>query len=606
MYAVYHGYDGLKAIASGINRKACSLSQYLRGIGYNQVNNDFLTRSEFTPARVYTALVKTLALERSVNFRYFKDGSIGISMDETTSDEDLNIIADIFTLACGKHSEKIEVFNHCGISEKFLRRERLMQLPLFSKYRSESEFMRYIKLLERKDYSLVHGMISLGSCTMKLNAAAEMMALTWPGFADMHPFVPAEQAKGYHVIFNELSAYLKKITGFDAVSFQPNSGAAGEYTGLLVIKKFLEASGQNYRDIVLIPSSAHSTHPASAAMAGMSIIIVNCDKEGNIDVDDLKKKAGENSDRLAAFMVTYPSTHGVFEPAIKEMTEIIHSYGGQVYMDGANMNAQVGLTNPAHIGADICHLNLHKTFAIPHGGGGPGAGPVLAASHLAPYLPKHPVVTTGGENGITAVSSSPFGSAGILVISHAFCLLMGGEGLTMATRMAILNANYLAARLNDIYQVLYKGANGMVGHEMILDCRKFKTTADVTETDIAKRLMDYGFHAPTLSFPVHGTLMVEPTESESLNELDRFVEAMASIYAEIMQVAVTGQKTDNPLKNAPHTERVIAGDVWDHPYSRWQAAFPVKYLESNKFWPSVSRIDDAYGDRNLLCTCQSE
>jgi glycine dehydrogenase len=462
--------------------------------------------------------------------------------------------------------------------------------------------MRYIKLLERKDYSLVHGMIPLGSCTMKLNAAVEMLPLSWPEFGNIHPFAPVDQALGYHQIFDELGDFLKSITGLKGISFQPNSGAAGEYAGLMVIRKYHQSINQSHRNIVLIPSSAHGTNPASAAMAGMKVVVVNCDDHGNIEIQDLKSKAEANKDNLAAFMVTYPSTHGVFESAIREMAFLIHQYGGQVYMDGANMNAQVGLTNPAAIGADVCHLNLHKTFAIPHGGGGPGVGPILVADHLMPFLPSHPVVKTGGAQGST-VASAPWGSAGILCISHAYCCLLGKEGLTLATKVAILNANYLAACLNDYFKVLYTGENGFVGHEMILDCRGFKANSDVTETDIAKRLMDYGFHAPTLSFPVHGTLMVEPTESEPLGELNRFAEALISIHKEIAEISESGNKTDNLLKNAPHTQLAVTATEWTHPYSRRQAAFPNEWCERNKFWPMISRVDDAFGDRNLVCSC---
>jgi glycine dehydrogenase len=438
---------------------------------------------------------------------------------------------------------------------------------------------------------------------MKLNAAVEMLPLSWPEFGNMHPFVPADQAEGYHRLFDELAGYLRALTGFAGVSFQPNSGAAGEYAGLMVIRKYLEHINQGHRNVVLIPSSAHGTNPASAVMAGFKVVVVNCDEKGNIQLDDMRTKATLHSNELAAFMVTYPSTHGVFESAIREMVSLVHHHGGQVYMDGANMNAQVGLTNPAIIGADVCHLNLHKTFAIPHGGGGPGAGPICVAEHLVPFLPSHTVVNPGSSTGMGAVASAPWGSAGILCISHAYCTLMGSEGLAYATKLAILNANYLAARLKPYYNVLYTGENGFVGHEMILDCRNFKSVSEVTETDIAKRLMDYGFHAPTLSFPVHGTLMVEPTESESLGELDRFAEAMISIYNEIQAVIAGGSKTDNPLRNAPHTQLVVTESEWTHPYTRQQAAFPDEWNKRNKFWPMVSRVDDAYGDRNLTCTC---
>jgi glycine dehydrogenase len=605
MYAVYHGADGLRETALRIHHAAGMLAEKLEAFGYRQLNRDFFDTLHIAlPDQLYAETIRVIALEREINFRYYADGTLGISLDETTSYADLNRIVEVFSVAIKKYIPPIE-----NLEEKFffnpafLRSGKYLQLEVFKRYHSETEMMRYIKKLERKDFSLTHSMISLGSCTMKLNAATEMMAMSWPEFGQIHPFVPLDQVEGYHQLFTELGKFLKVITGFEAVSFQPNSGAAGEYAGLLVIRKYHQSRGEGNRKIVLIPSSAHGTNPASAAMAGLEVVVVNCDEQGNIDLDDLKTKTALHKADLAAFMITYPSTHGVFESRVKEMVSIIHEAGGQVYMDGANMNAQVGLTSPSSIGADVCHLNLHKTFAIPHGGGGPGMGPIAVAGHLVEFLPSHPVVATGGINGTTAVASAPYGSASILTISHAYCCLLGGEGLAMATKVALLNANYIAARIKDFFHILYKGKNGFVAHEMILDCREFKAMAEITETDIAKRLMDYGFHAPTLSFPVHGTLMVEPTESESKQELDRFADALIAIWHEIKEITATGQLTDNQLKNAPHTQDVIASDSWDHPYSRYKAAFPLPWTAENKFWPGCSRVDDAYGDRNLICTC---
>ena len=475
--------------------------------------------------------------------------------------------------------------------------------PVFNSHHSEHEMLRYIKSLEAKDLSLCHSMIALGSCTMKLNATTEMVPVTWPEFSKMHPFAPTDQVGGYMQIFDELNRWLSEITGFAAMSLQPNAGAQGEYAGLMVIRAYHQDRGDIQRTVALIPSSAHGTNPASAAMAGMKIVIVKCDERGNIDVADLKAKAMEHADKLSCLMVTYPSTHGVFEESIIEICDIIHQYGGQVYMDGANMNAQVGLTSPAAIGADVCHLNLHKTFCIPHGGGGPGMGPIGVAKHLIPYLPGHPVVSIGGEKSIPAVSSAPWGSASILIISHAYIAMMGSEGLTNATKYAILNANYIKSRLEKYYPVLYSGSQGRCAHEMILDCRSFKNFG-IEVTDIAKRLMDYGFHAPTVSFPVAGTVMIEPTESEPKHELDRFCDAMIAIRSEISDVETgTLDKIDNPLKNAPHTSAVVTADEWSHPYSRQKAAFPLPYVASFKFWPSVGRVNDTHGDRTLICAC---
>jgi glycine dehydrogenase len=604
MYAVWHGPEGLKVIARRIHFQAALLASKLTGLGYRQDNTGFFdTLRIIPPQQGMDVEIRKNALDRQINFRYFADGSIGISVDETTTRTDLDRITEVFALAAGD-AERIPTGENAAVlGHEFLRTDGFMNLELFRRYRSETEMMRYIKLLERKDFSLTQGMIPLGSCTMKLNAAMEMLPLSWPELGNLHPFVPLDQAEGYHQLFYELAGFLKKITGLEEVSFQPNSGAAGEYAGLLVIRKYHESRNEAFRDVVLIPASAHGTNPASAAMAGYKVTVVACDDLGNIDLKDLEAKAEQHKAVLAAFMVTYPSTHGVFESAIRDMSAIVHKYGGQVYMDGANMNAQVGLTNPAAIGADVCHINLHKTFAIPHGGGGPGMGPILVAGHLVKFLPTHPVMESGGVEGMGAIASAPWGSASILAISHAYCSMLGGEGMTYATKIAILNANYLAACLKGYFKVLYSGETGFVGHEMILDCRGFKTSSDVTETDIAKRLMDYGFHAPTLSFPVHGTLMVEPTESESLQELDRFADTLKSIYNEIRDIISTGNKAGNVLKNAPHTQRAIAADDWPHPYTRMQAAFPMPWSDRNKFWPSVSRVDDAFGDRNLVCSC---
>jgi glycine dehydrogenase len=549
--------------------------------------------------------LKSLALTHEMNFRYLSDTLVSLSLDETTLLSDLASILEVFAITVKKKFTRPEnlALVH-KIPQEMKRASSFLSYELFSKNRSETEMMRYIKRLERKDFSLVHGMIPLGSCTMKLNAAVEMLPLSWPEFGGLHPFVPIDQTEGYQQLFYELGHDLCAITGFSAVSFQPNSGAAGEYTGLLVIREYQKSRGEAHRNVVLIPASAHGTNPASAVMAGLDVIVVNCDENGNVDMHDLLAKASQYKDRLSAFMITYPSTHGVFETNIREMIAAIHEAGGQVYMDGANMNAQVGLTNPAIIGADVCHLNLHKTFAIPHGGGGPGVGPIAVADHLVEFLPGHPVVVTGGKQNIGAVAAAPWGSASILVISYAYCKMLGAQGLTDATRYAILNANYLAACLNGYYKVLYKGHEGFVAHEMILDLRPFKATSDVSELDVAKRLLDYGFHAPTVSFPVHGTLMVEPTESEPKAELDRFVQAMISIWKEIQAVAEgNADKTDNVLKNAPHPVEECLADEWTHTYPRSSAAYPLESLKADKFWPSVARVDDAFGDRNLVCTC---
>ncbi|MCF8374452.1 MAG: aminomethyl-transferring glycine dehydrogenase [Bacteroidales bacterium] len=606
MYAVYHGKEGLQQIAKRIHGHATYVATEIEKLGYVQENKNFFDTLKITlPESLKSCNIQTSALEREINFRYINEKTVGISIDETTMVCDLYNIIEIFAVANNKHFERPNCISEkISFDENFARTSDFLNHDLFRRYRSETEMMRYMKKLERKDFSLTHSMISLGSCTMKLNAAIEMLPISWPEFGGMHPFVPRVQAKGYYELFNDLEKDLAEITGFTGVSLQPNSGAAGEYAGLLVIRKFHEKNNQSHRDVVLIPSSAHGTNPASAVMAGGKIIVVECDERGNISIEDLRKKAEEHKDNLMAFMVTYPSTHGVFETDIMEMCEIIHDCGGLVYMDGANMNAQVGLTSPGSIGADVCHLNLHKTFAIPHGGGGPGVGPICVAKPLVEFLPSHPIVNTGGSNSVASVSSAPFGSASVTVITHAYIKMLGRKGLKEATKMAILNANYLAAKLKPYFKILYTGTTGRVAHEMILECRNFKTLANISEADIAKRLMDYGFHAPTLSFPVHGTLMVEPTESESKQELDRFIEAMKSIHAEIMEVKEgKADAEDNVLKNAPHAVEVVTADDWDHKYTRTKAAFPLKWIAENKFWPSVNRIDDAFGDRNLVCTC---
>jgi glycine dehydrogenase len=606
MYAQYHGPDGLKKISAHIHRSACTISCSLNEQGYKQINSIFFDTVKFSlPHGISTENIRKLSLEAEMNFYYPDDNSVIISTDEITTLKEINTIVEIFTKAAGK--KPVEVKDYCDckcIEKKFLRKSDFLKAGTFNRFHSETEMMRYIKMLERKDFSLTHSMISLGSCTMKLNPASSLFAMSWPEFGNIHPYVTKDQALGYYQIMDELGEALKEITGFSAISFQPNAGAAGEYTGLLVIRKYHLSRNEGHRNIVLIPASAHGTNPASAVMAGLQVIVVECDEKGNINVEDLKNKAEEHKTDLACFMITYPSTHGVFEAAVIQMSEIIHSNGGLVYMDGANMNAQVGLTNPGHIGADICHLNLHKTFAIPHGGGGPGMGPILVNDKLAEFLPSHPMVKTGGTHGITAVAGAPFGSGHILTVSHAYVMMMGSAGLTLATKYAILNANYIASSLKGWFKTLYTGTEEFVAHEMILDCRSFKAEAGITEADIAKRLMDYGFHAPTLSFPVHGTLMVEPTESESLQELDKFINAMKSIWNEIMEIKEgKADKEDNVLHNAPHTVKVVTADDWSHSYNRQKAAFPLKWVAENKFWPAVGRLDDAYGDRNLVCTC---
>ncbi len=606
MYAVYHGASGLKQIALNIHFSAKAVGDALKNMGYQQLNSDYFDTLKIElPKEVSIKKLRKLALKNEINFRYFDRHTVGISLNETTSKKDLKQILKVFAKAAKlKLKNKVRFSNTPDFDTKFTRQDNFLRQPIFNSYRSETEMMRYIKKLEHRDISLAHSMISLGSCTMKLNAATLMLPISNPQFGNLHPFVPLNQAKGYQQIIKELTKDLSEITGFEATSLQPNSGAAGEYTGLLVIKKYLESQNQGHRKVVLIPSSAHGTNPASAVMAGMKVVIVKCDDRGNIDIEDLQAKAKLYTNDLAAFMITYPSTHGVFETGVMDMCKIIHDNGGQVYMDGANMNAQVGLTSPGRIGADVCHLNLHKTFAIPHGGGGPGVGPIGVAKHLAKYLPSNPIIKTGGKEGIKAVAAAPWGSASVLPITYGYIKMLGEKGLKKVTKSAILNANYLAVRLQDYYKILYTGAKGRVAHEMILECRNFKIEAGITEADIAKRLMDYGFHAPTLSFPVHGTLMVEPTESESKAELDRFADAMISIYNEIQEIKDgKADKLNNVLKNAPHSEKVLTASEWKYPYSREKAGFPMPYLYENKFQLPVARLDDAYGDRNLMCTC---
>jgi len=605
-YAVYHGPEGLKQIAKRTHGLAHQLAEGAKGLGYGLQNAAYFdTITLSLPAGTTAAKVRAAMEARSINLSYRGD-LIGIALDETTREADVHDVLNALAEACGKKAGAASGSNGTSIAvPKALQRSSdFLTHPVFNAHHTETELMRYLKRLENKDFSLVHGMIPLGSCTMKLNAASTLISLMWPEWASLHPFVPVEQAGGYQAVIRELESDLAKCTGFSATSLQPNSGAQGEYAGLLTIRAYHHAKGDTHRDIALIPSSAHGTNPASAVMAGMKVVVVKADERGQVDVTDLKAKAEQYKDNLACLMITYPSTHGVYEAAIREVIDAIHANGGLVYMDGANMNAQVGLTSPGEVGADVCHLNLHKTFAIPHGGGGPGMGPICVNEKLKPFLPGHPLVETGGEKAIPAVSSAPWGSALILLISYAYIKMLGDKGLTDATRYAILNANYLKAKLEGLYPILYKGDVGMVAHEMILDCRDFKRTAGVEVEDIAKRLMDYGFHAPTVSFPVAGTLMVEPTESESKVELDRFVEAMIAIRKEIADIA-DGKldKADNPLKMAPHTCEEVISDTWSHTYGREQAAYPVHGLRAWKYWPTVSRVDNAYGDRNLVCSC---
>lgn len=602
MYAVYHGPQGLRKIAGRIHGLTRELESRLKALGLKQLNENYFDtlKIEVSDAKA----VEKEALKKEINFRYIDDKHIGISLDETTSIADVEDIVNVFASASGKTAASVAANGQeIRWPSSLVRTTSYLTHPVFNAHHSEHEMLRYIKRLENKDLSMVHSMISLGSCTMKLNATTEMIPLTWPEFADLHPFAPADQVQGYAELIKNLEGWLKEITGFTGVSLQPNSGAQGEYAGLMVIRAYHQSRQDANRNVVLIPASAHGTNPASAVMAGMNVVVVKSDANGKIDVEDLRQKAEQYRETLACLMVTYPSTHGVFEEAITEICEIIHRNGGLVYMDGANMNAQVGLTSPASIGADVCHLNLHKTFCIPHGGGGPGMGPICVNDKLKDFLPGHAVVQTGGKEAINAVSAAPWGSASILTISYAYIAMMGAEGLANATRYAILNANYIKARLEGHYKILYAGANGRCAHEMIVDCRDFKKVGIEVE-DIAKRLMDYGFHAPTVSFPVAGTLMIEPTESEPKEELDRFCDALIEIRNEIREIEEgKADRENNVLKNAPHTAAIVTADEWNRPYSRQKAAYPLPFVAEMKFWPSVSRIDNAYGDRNLVCSC---
>ena len=599
MYAVYHGPKGLKKIAGRIQGLTQLLEKGLAEAGIKQVN-----KSYFDTIKVGVSDKKAIQQKAElaeINFKYFNDNHIGISLDETTTIQDVESIISVFS--GNPSSVRKETVSEINWPSSLVRTSNFLTHPVFNSHHSEHEMLRYIKKLENKDLSMVHSMISLGSCTMKLNATSEMIPVTWPELGGLHPFAPASQTEGYQHMIANLENWLKEITGFTGISLQPNSGAQGEYAGLMVIRAYHQNRKDDHRNIALIPASAHGTNPASAVMAGMDVVVVKSDEEGKIDVSDLKAKAAQYKDNLSCLMVTYPSTHGVFEEAITHICETIHAHGGLVYMDGANMNAQVGLTSPANIGADVCHLNLHKTFCIPHGGGGPGMGPICVNDKLKPFLPGHAIVKTGGEHAITAISGAPWGSASILVISYAYIAMMGSEGLTNATKLAILNANYIKERLNGHYKILYTGTNGRCAHEMIVDCRDFKKSGVEVE-DIAKRLMDYGFHAPTVSFPVAGTLMIEPTESEPKAEMDRFVDALLEIRNEIREVEEGKvDKENNVLKHAPHTDSIITADAWTRPYSRQKAAYPLAFVKETKFWPTVSRIDNAYGDRNLVCSC---
>ena len=599
MYAVYHGKNGLQYIADTIHTNTQKLSIILKDLGFKQLNSSYF---DTILIEVEAAKLKSVSEAKNINFNYIDKNHVSISINETVGVEEIKAIVSCFEEAFNLPVFKTGTssFSSTIIPEALQRSTTFLENNIFNTYQSETNMMRYIKRLERKDLALNHSMISLGSCTMKLNAASEMLPLSNPQWGNIHPFVPLNQAEGYHEVLRKLEQQLNIVTGFAGTSLQPNSGAQGEFAGLMTIRAYHQSNGDSHRNICLIPASAHGTNPASAVMAGMKVIVTKTAENGNIDVNDLREKAEIHKSNLAALMVTYPSTHGVYEKEIKEITKIIHDHGGQVYMDGANMNAQVGLTNPATIGADVCHLNLHKTFAIPHGGGGPGVGPICVAPQLVPFLPSNPVIETGGKNAITAISGAPWGSALACLISYGYITMLGAKGLTDSTKIAILNANYIKERLKGYYRTLYTGEMNRAAHEMIIDCRDFKQNG-IEVVDIAKRLMDYGFHAPTVSFPVGGTMMIEPTESESIEELDRFCDAMISIREEIKNASK--EDNNNPLKNAPHTQEMLTADIWDFPYTRQQAAFPLAYIVDHKFWPTVQRVDDAFGDRNLICSC---
>lgn len=598
MYSVFHGKNGIQFIADSVHNKTITLANALNTLGVEQTNTSYF---DTISVKADSQKIKAIAEANKINFNYIDDRTLSISINETVGIKELNAIIAVFTEALNiKTTNIFTIIEGNAIAKNAQRNTSFLDNKIFNTHQSETDMMRYIKKLERKDLALNHSMISLGSCTMKLNAASEMLPLSNPQWGNIHPFVPLDQAEGYHAVLQKLEHQLNIVTGFAGTSLQPNSGAQGEFAGLMTIRAYHLSNNDSHRNICIIPASAHGTNPASAVMAGMKVVVTKTAENGNIDVDDLREKVALHSENLAALMVTYPSTHGVFESEIQNITKLIHDNGGQVYMDGANMNAQVGLTNPATIGADVCHLNLHKTFAIPHGGGGPGVGPICVAPQLVPFLPSNPVIKTGGEHAITAISAAPWGSALACLISYGYITMLGSKGLTDSTKMAILNANYIKERLEGYYPTLYTGEKGRAAHEMIIDCRDFKNNG-IEVVDIAKRLMDYGFHAPTVSFPVGGTMMIEPTESESIAELDRFCDAMISIRREITEATIADD--NNPLKNAPHTQEMLTADEWTLPYTRKQAAFPLAYIADNKFWPTVRRVDDAYGDRNLICSC---